>query len=80
MTQFADRDAARCKQALHSMPDAIASLPRTTIPLLPAGLMGVESLRQVGEPPDAASEFNATSDDSLPQLDVGLSALIDEIC
>ena len=74
--EFATAMESRCKQALDSIPDEIASLPRTLVPLLPAGLMGVDALKQVGDD-NAASEF-ISSDDSLPQLDVGLNALIDE--
>ena len=39
----------RGDDAVASMPEAIGRLPRTTIPLASAGLMGVESLRQVGQ-------------------------------
>lgn len=39
----------RGTDALRSMPNAIGRLPRTTIPLVRGGLMGIESLRQVGQ-------------------------------
>ncbi len=75
--EFATAMESRCKQALDSIPNEIAPLPRTLVPLLPAGLMGIDALRQVGHA-NAAGEF-IPSDDSLPRLNVGLSALIDEI-
>lgn len=75
--EFATAMESRCNQAMDAIPDEIAPLPRTLVPLLPAGLMGIDALKQIGDA-DGASEF-IRSDDSLPQLDVGLSALIDEI-
>lgn len=75
--EFAAAMESRCNLALESIPDAIASFPRTFVPLLPAGLMGVEALKQVGNP-DAVSELSE-SDESLRPLPVGLYALIEEI-
>ncbi len=68
----------RGDDAVASMPDAIAGLPRTTIPLASAGLMGVESLRQVGQPLQDASDvpFEVRDIDSYPG---GLGCLIDEL-
>ena len=39
--------AARARQALETMPEGLRTLPRTTIPLLPFGLVGIEALRQM---------------------------------
>lgn len=75
--QFAAAMQLRCEQALENIPNEIESLPRISVPLLPAGLLGVDALRLVGSP-NAASETNLT-DESLPQLPVGLNALLDEI-
>jgi len=39
--------AARGRQALETMPEGLRTLPRTTIPLLPFGLVGIDALRQM---------------------------------
>jgi len=39
--------AARARQALETMPEGLRTLPRTTIPLLPFGLVGIDALRQM---------------------------------
>lgn len=75
--EFAAAMELRCSQALKSIPDEIASLPRTYVPLLPTGLMGAEALKQVGKS-DAVGRFTAC-DDSVLQLNVGLSGVINEI-
>lgn len=68
----------RVDEALASIPEAIAKLPRTTIPLASSGLMGVDSLRTVGkpseEPIDLPPEFAVA--DSYPD---GLGSLIDDL-
>ncbi len=75
--EFAAAMESRCNQALASIPDEIASLPRTVVPLLPAGLMGIEALKQVGRP--VVSGGFTPSNDSDSPLNVGLNDLIDEI-
>ena len=75
--EFAAAMESRCRHALESIPDELASLPRTYVPLLPAGLMGAEALKQVGKT-DTVNEFTP-SDDSIPPFDIGLSGLIDEM-
>ncbi len=75
--EYAAAMQARCEQALRALPDELASLPRTTAPLLPTGLLGVQALLRVGNPhtgcaPDIADEV-------LPEFAVGLKALVDEI-
>lgn len=64
--------------AIASMPEAIGRLPRTMISLASAGLMGIESLRQVGQPQDETIEVqrDVIETDSFPG---GLGSLIDEL-
>lgn len=41
---------ARARRALHDMPEGLRALPRTDVPLLPFGLVGINALRQMGSP------------------------------
>jgi arsenite-transporting ATPase len=68
----------RGADAVAAMSEAIGKLPRTTIALASAGLMGVDALRQVGQPAQAASDVppNFVDADSYP---CGLGSLIDEL-
>jgi len=68
----------RADSAVAAMPEAINALPRTTIPLAGAGLMGIESLRQVGEPQVEKIEpqFDVVEADSIPGE---LGSLVDEL-
>lgn len=75
--EFALAFQLRCEQALQAIPDEIASLPRTLVPLFPEALLGLDALKLI-ETPDA-SKSNALSGKAMPQLPVGLEALIDEI-
>ena len=75
--EYAVAMQARCELALQSMPDEIASLTRTDVPLWPAGLLGVDALKLVGRP--HGSSETALTDEVLPELPVGLNALLDEI-
>ncbi|MCA8989087.1 MAG: arsenical pump-driving ATPase [Planctomycetaceae bacterium] len=75
--KFAIAMESRCNQAMDVIPETISSLPRASVPLMPAGLLGVDALKQVGAT-NLASEF-ILSDDSLPQLNVGLNSLVEEI-
>ncbi len=92
--EFAAAMESRCQQALKSMPPQIASLPRTDIPLLPVGLMGIAALKQIGHSnavgEDLAAEDDARAEkgvgeepndggDSVAQIKVGLDSMIDEI-
>ena len=68
----------RGEQALAGIPHAIRDFERTTVPLAGSGLMGIESLRQVGKP--ATTIHSGT--DQLSRIDsypAGLSSLIDEL-
>ncbi len=69
---------SRCKRALDSIPQEIASLPRTSVPLLATGLMGVEMLKQLGNP-EGEAEAKQTPQLPLERLPGALSSLIDEI-
>lgn len=68
----------RGDEAVAGMPGEIGALPRTTIPLASAGLMGVDSLRQVGQPSQETSDVlpSLADVDSYPD---GLGSLIDEL-
>ncbi len=68
----------RGDDAVASMPATIGQLPRTTLPLASAGLMGVEALRQVGQPvKDTGDASDVVFDvDAYPG---GLGSLIDEL-
>ena len=59
------------------MPSEIGELPRTTIPLASAGLMGIDALRQVGQASqDSDVQPSLVDVDSYPE---GLGSLIDEL-
>lgn len=75
--KYAAAMQSRCEKALQSIPDEIAELPRTSVPLLAAGLLGVEALKLVGSP--LASCETDLTDEPIPQLPVGLQSLLDEI-
>jgi arsenite-transporting ATPase len=67
----------RGEQAIQSIPDELSKLERTTVPLAPAGLMGVDSLRNAGTA-YAISSDSTTKEvckDSIPH---GLAPLIDD--
>ncbi len=68
----------RGDDALAGMPEEISTLSRTMIPLAMTGLIGVDSLRQVGKPPRELDDFphNTIDVDSFPD---GLGSLIDEL-
>lgn len=73
----------RGDEAVAGMPVEIAELPRTTIGLASAGLMGVDALRQVGKP-DRGIGFQPVvpENDRLeayPTSSNGLGSLIDEL-
>jgi arsenite/tail-anchored protein-transporting ATPase len=68
----------RGDEAVAGMPGEIGELPQTTILLASAGLMGVDSLRQVGQPSQEPSDVQPSlvDVDSYPD---GLGSLIDEL-
>jgi arsenite-transporting ATPase len=83
----------RGDNAVAGMPLEISKLPRTTIPLASAGLMGVESLRQVGQAetalptpplptpplPTPPLPTPPLPTPTLPHFPDGLGSLIDEL-
>ncbi len=69
---------SRGDDAVAGMPEDIGKLPRTTIPLASAGLMGVDSLRQVGQA-ETSLPAPPLPTPSLPDFPDGLGSLIDEL-
>lgn len=67
----------RGEQAIDSIPPELQQIERTTIPLSPTGLMGVDSLRKVGHPSvdGSAVVVNEIPKDTLPG---GLAPLVDD--
>ncbi len=51
---------AREELAMHAIPESIISLPRTVVSLSNSGVVGVESLRQLGRPQKADKSFDAS--------------------
>jgi arsenite-transporting ATPase len=67
----------RGRDALASIPEALQDLPRTTLPLRPAALLGIDALRRIDTPVAAA---DAGDPDREPPAHLpSLSALIDEL-
>lgn len=68
----------RGSMALAAMPDGLKSFPQTIVPLSPDGILGIESLRRLGEV-DSATSFISSEEctpvDDLPML----SELIDDL-
>lgn len=75
--EYAAAMQSRCEQALQSLPNEIASLPRTLVSLRPAGLLGIEALKLVGSP--VTTSDRDLMDDMLSHLPVYLNTLLDEI-
>ncbi len=74
---IAEAMARRAAQALAEMPAAIARLPRSSIPFLPRGTVGLAALRLMAHPEEAAqASAPAAASTALP---AGLSALIDKL-
>ena len=68
----------RGRAALEEMPAGLRSLPRTDIPLLPFGLVGVDALRQMGTSGSpAATRVEAASD--LVEYGETLNQLVEQI-
>jgi arsenite-transporting ATPase len=62
----------RGRDALANMPDPLRALPRTTLPLRPAALLGLDALRNVEAPvtaPDAAAAIAGTEPALAPLVD-----------
>ncbi len=73
----------RGDEAVAAMPELIAKLPQTTIPLASTGLMGVDALRQVGQPVRTIdTKPTDTADHQLevpPTTSGELGSLVDEL-
>lgn len=69
--------ATRAAEALARMPQALAELPRTTIPFLPRGTVGLQALRLMAHPERA--EAPVAHDRPDIHLPGGLAALVDDI-
>ncbi len=75
--EFARAMELRCRQALDSIPEELGGLPRIFVPLLAAGLIGVEALRGVGnEAPEAGKKPTSPVSVDLPG---GPAGLVEEI-
>jgi arsenite-transporting ATPase len=68
----------RCVDALEGMPAALRSIDRTIVPLTAEGLMGVDSLRQVGQS-RAALPGEAVQPPPTGAFPDGLGSLVDEL-
>jgi arsenite-transporting ATPase len=68
----------RGRRALQEMPEAIASLPRTELPLLPFGLVGVDALRSLMASPTSREAPRLAQTDASPVLSP-LSTLIPDL-
>ncbi len=68
----------RGDEAIASMPDSIAGLNRSSVPLASSGLMGVDSLRHVGQSETPPASFQLPSHHRL-DFPNGLGSLIDEL-
>ncbi|RCS48226.1 arsenical pump-driving ATPase [Bremerella cremea] len=70
--EFAVAMEQRCQAALASMPIAIASFPRTTIPLAGSSVLGVEALRGLGE--DMAATMSEASHEQEAESGISVSS------
>jgi arsenite-transporting ATPase len=68
----------RGERAIASMPNELCKMQRTTVPLASLGLMGVDTLRQVGKAVETCPEELAP-DVSKASLPDGLGPLIDDL-
>ncbi|TWT56068.1 arsenical pump-driving ATPase [Allorhodopirellula solitaria] len=73
----------RGEEAIAAMPDVIAGLDRSTVPLASGGLMGIDSLRSVGTTGGTAGleSINDSNDllEAEPTSAAGLGSLIDDL-
>ncbi len=76
----ADALEARGKAALDELPDSLASLPRTDVPLLPFGLVGVAAVRALNDPSSVRNDVpTAEADGSPDEAALPLDRLIPEL-
>ncbi|MEZ6035381.1 MAG: arsenical pump-driving ATPase [Planctomycetaceae bacterium] len=75
----------RSDKAIAEMPQVLQSLPRTSIPLTAGGILGVETVRSLGEVSHADSRFSAAAPELCSsgikhsELPMSLSAMIDDL-
>lgn len=70
----------RADQALAQIPAVLASLPRTTVPLAPFGLLGAEALRAIAAGRLEEAAWSDLALNTLDELDLGtLPDLIEEL-
>jgi arsenite-transporting ATPase len=71
----------RQQEALAELPDGLATLPRTEVPLLAFAPLGTDALADVFEPHERAigAPLHGEGDDSLPASALPLPLLIDEL-
>lgn len=74
----------RGDKAIAEMPEAMKMLPRTSIPLTAGGVLGVEALRNLGQPNSAASAVPSAAASNASEIDraelpKSLSAMIDDL-
>ncbi len=74
----ADAMTARGKNAIKAMAAALERLPRTEVPFLPKGTVGLEALRGMGHPA-GISVSRSSSPADIPPLPPGLDPLVAEI-
>lgn len=73
----------RGDRAISEMPEVLKSLPRTSIPLTAGGILGVEALRNLGQPVNASSSLSVSASDASvidrEHLPNSLSAMLDDL-
>lgn len=69
----------RGEAALEAMPEGLKSFPRTTIPLSPHGILGLDSLRQLGSIASSPSGVESTEDITRVEDLPCLGSIIDEL-
>lgn len=70
---------ARGVKAFEEMPEELSDLPRTEVPLLPFGLIGVAALRALNDPDSAAKHTPAAAAEASAQAWPSMETLITEL-
>ena len=70
---------ARGVKAFEEMPEELSGLPRTEVPLLPFGLIGVAALRALNDPDSAAKHAPAASEEASAQAWPSMETLVTEL-
>jgi arsenite-transporting ATPase len=69
----------RAADAIRAIPDTLADLPRTTIPLAPRGVLGTQSLRLLGTGQVEPTSQSPAGDTDDPVAALSLGALVDQL-